>query len=213
MAVRRLSLRSEAPRVDWGVQGLIPRGHVSLVLTHPSQGMILTSFLAVQAARPEGRGLVGERAVRHGRTVLVDAKDPKGWGYTLWISRFLNAYPDADRGRVDLRVVEDLTLEDVEALEDELKGFPPAFLVLDGLASALLEVDVGGPRQAAAILRGLAALAHDLGVSLVLMEETGRPPPGAPSQGGLWVRCSGRLPPRSCLPWRGCRPGKRGGGR
>lgn len=172
MGVRRLLLPSEPPRMDWGVEGLFPQGHASLVLAHPGQGKILMSFLAAQAARPEGRGFVGEYVVRHGRTLLLDAEDPTGWGYTLWVNRFLRAHPDADRGLVDLRAVEGgLTLEDVLALEAEFREDPPAFLILDGVASALLGVDAGSPRQAAATLSALAALAQRLGLTLLLLEE------------------------------------------
>ncbi|MGC8905745.1 MAG: AAA family ATPase, partial [Thermus sp.] len=151
--MRRLPLSSEPPRVDWGVEGLFPQGHASLVLAHPGQGTILMSFLAVQAARPEKKGFIGEYVVRHGRTLLLDAEDPMGRGYTLWVNCFLHAHPDADRGLVDLRAVEGgLTLEDVLALEAEFREDPPAFLVLDGVASALQGVDAGGPRRAAATL-------------------------------------------------------------
>ena len=186
MGVRRLLLPSEPPRMGWGVRDLFPQGHASLVLAHPGQGKILMSFLAVQAARPEGRGFVGEYAVRHGRTVLLDAENPMGWGYRFWVNRFLPAHPDADRGLVDLRAVEEgLTSEDVAALEAELKEDPPAFLALDGLASALLGVDAGSYRRATATLRALAALAQDVGLTLLLLEEKDRPSSGAFSRGPL----------------------------
>jgi hypothetical protein len=186
VGVRRLPLPSEPPRMGWGVRDLFPQGHASLVLAHPGQGKILMSFLAVQAARPEGRGFVGEYAVRHGRTVLLNAEDPMGWGYRFWVNRFLPAHPDADRGLVDLRAVEGgLTSEDVAALEAELKEDPPAFLVLDGLASALLEVDVGSSHRATATLRALAALAQDVGLTLLLLEEKDRPSSVAFSRGPL----------------------------
>jgi len=160
--------------VDWGVRDLFPRVHPSLVLAHPGQGKVLLGFLAVQAARPEGKGSLAERPVRHGRTLLLDAEDPKGLGYTLWINRFLDAHPDADRGLLDLRAVEGgLTPEDVAALEAELKGDSPAFLALDGVSNALLGVDAGSPRWAAATLRALAALAQDLDLTLLLLRGEG----------------------------------------
>ncbi|WP_093008422.1 AAA family ATPase [Thermus arciformis] len=186
MGVRRLTLPSEPPRVGWGVEGLFPRGHASLLWASQGQGKVLMGFLAVQAARPEGKGSLAERPVRHGRTLLLDAEDPKGWGYILWVNRFLNAHPDADRGLVDLRAVErGLTPEDVAALEAELKGNPPAFLVLDGVSNALLGVDAGSPRRAAATLRAPAALAQDLDLTLLLLEEKDRPSSGAFSRGLL----------------------------
>ncbi len=207
MGVRRLLLPSEPPRMDWGVRDLFPQGHASLVLAHPGQGKVLMGFLAVQAARPEGKGSLAERPVRHGRTLLLDAEDPKGLGYTLWINRFLDAHPDADRGLVDLRAVEGgLTPEDVAALEAELKGDSPAFLVLDGVSNALLGVDAGSPRRAAATLRALAALAQDLDLTLLLLEEKDRPSSGAFSRGllGAALRAASpaalfsleRVPPR-----------------
>ena len=107
MAVKRLTLPLDPPEVAWGVEGLFPRGYVSLVFAHQGQGKTrLVSFLAVQAARPEGRGLFAKRRVAHGRVVILDADDPGGLGYGLWVNRFLRAYPDADRGLIDLRAVE-----------------------------------------------------------------------------------------------------------
>lgn len=180
MAVKRLLLPPEPPEVEWGVEGLFPRGYVSLVFAHQGQGKTrLVSFLAVQAARPEGRGLFAKRRVRHGRVVILDADDPGGLGYALWINRFLKAYEDADRGLVDLRSVEGgLTPEDVAVLEAELKEDPPAFLVLDAFSSAFLGVDVVKPHLVHAPMRALTALAHSLNTTLILLDHVGKLAPG-----------------------------------
>ncbi len=180
MAVKRLPIPLDPPEVSWGVEGLIPRGYVSLVFAHQGQGKTrLVSFLAVQATRPEGRGLFAKRRVQHGRVVILDADDPGGLGYAIWINRFLKAYPDADRGLVDLRSVEGgLTPEDVAALEAELKEDPPAFLVLDAFSSAFLGVDVVKPHQVHAPMRALTALAHGLNTSLILLDHVGKLAPG-----------------------------------
>ncbi|AFV76352.1 hypothetical protein Theos_1316 [Thermus oshimai JL-2] len=180
MAVVRLALPPEPPEVAWGVEGLFPQGYVSLVFAHQGQGKTrLVSFLAVQAARPEGRGLFAKRRVAHGRVVILDADDPGGLGYGLWVNRFLKAYPDADRGLIDLRAVEGgLTPEDLAALEAELKEDPPAFIILDAFSSAFLGVDVIKPHQVHAPMRGLTTLAQTLGTTLILLDHVGKLLPG-----------------------------------
>jgi hypothetical protein len=180
VAVVRLALPPEPPEVAWGVEGLFPRGYVSLVFAHQGQGKTrLVSFLAVQAARPEGRGLFAKRRVAHGRVVILDADDPGGLGYSLWVNRFLRAYPDADRGLIDLRAVEGgLTPEDLAALEAELKEDSPAFVILDAFSSAFLGVDVIKPHQVHAPMRALTALAQALGTTLILLDHVGKLLPG-----------------------------------
>jgi hypothetical protein len=180
VAVKRLTLPLDPPEVAWGVEGLFPRGYVSLVFAHQGQGKTrLVSFLAVQAARPEGRGLFAKRRVAHGRVVILDADDPGGLGYSLWVNRFLRAYPDADRGLIDLRAVEGgLTPEDLTALEAEFKEDPPAFVILDAFSSAFLGVDVIKPHQVHAPMRALTALAQALGTTLILLDHVGKLLPG-----------------------------------
>lgn len=98
-------------------------------------------------------------------------------------------------------------------LEAELKGDPPAFLVLDGISNALLGVDAGSPRRAAATLLALAALAQRLGLTLLLLEEAGWLPVwNAVPRGPLGAALRGP-PPWPCFPWSGCCLGRPMGGR
>ncbi|MCS6869278.1 AAA family ATPase [Thermus sp.] len=178
MAVKRLTLPQDPPLVEWFVESLIPSGYVSVLFAKQGEGKTqLAAYLAVQAARPQG--VLGRRAVRHGRVVILDADDPGGLGYSLWLNRFLRAYGDADRGLLDLRAVEGgLTPEDVLALEEELKADPPALIILDAFASAFLGVDVLKPNQVHAPIRALTSLAQATGSALLLLDHVGKLAPG-----------------------------------
>lgn len=125
MAVKRLALPQEPPVVEWFVDELIPSGYVSVLFAKQGEGKTrLVAFLAVQALRPQG--LFGKRPVKRGKVLILDADDPGGLGYALWLCRFLRAYEDADTALLDLRAVEGgLTPEDVRALEEELRQDPP----------------------------------------------------------------------------------------
>jgi len=178
MAVKRLSLPQEPPVVEWFVDELIPAGYVSVLFAKQGEGKTrLVAFLAVQALRPQGS--FAKRPVRRGRVLILDADDPGGLGYALWLHRFLRAYEDADKGLLDLRAVEGgLTPEDVRALEEELKQDPPALIVLDAFASAFLGVDVLKPQLVHAPLRALTSLAQATGAALLLVDHVGKLAPG-----------------------------------
>ncbi|RTI00371.1 hypothetical protein CSW29_05995 [Thermus scotoductus] len=178
MGVRRLSLPQEPPVVEWFVEELIPAGYVSVLFAKQGEGKTrLVAFLAVQALRPQG--VFGKRPVRRGRVLILDADDPGGLGYALWLHRFLRAYEDADTALLDLRAVEGgLTPDDVQALEAELHQDPPALIVLDAFSSAFLGVDVIKPQQVHAPIRALTSLAQATGAALLLVDHVGKLAPG-----------------------------------
>ncbi|RTH11680.1 hypothetical protein CSW46_03920 [Thermus scotoductus] len=178
MAVKRLALPQEPPVVEWFVDELIPSGYVSVLFAKQGEGKTrLVAFLAVQALRPQG--LFGKRPVKRGKVLILDADDPGGLGYALWLCRFLRAYEDADTALLDLRAVEGgLTPEDVRALEEELRQDPPALIVLDAFSSAFLGVDVIKPQQVHAPIRALTSLAQATGAALLLLDHVGKLAPG-----------------------------------
>ncbi|MFN4073525.1 MAG: AAA family ATPase [Thermus sp.] len=178
MAVKRLTLPQEPPVVEWFVEDLIPAGYVSVVFAKQGEGKTrLVAFLAVQALRPQG--VFAKRPVKRGRVLILDADDPGGLGYSLWLHRFLRAYEDADTSLLDLRAVEGgLTPEDAAALVEELRHDPPVLIVLDAFASAFLGVDVLKPQQVHLPIRTLTALAQATGAALLLVDHVGKLAPG-----------------------------------
>jgi len=176
----KLELPPEPPEVRWGVEGLFPAGYVTLLFAKAGEGKTrLVAYLAVQAARPEGRGTFAKRPVKRGRVVILDADDPEGLGYRIWFNRFFKAHGDADRGLIDLRAVKDgLTPEDVKALEQELREDPPAFIILDAFSSAFLGLNVIKPHLIHAPIRALTSLAQSTGATLILVDHVGKLAPG-----------------------------------
>lgn len=178
MPVTPITLNANTPRPDWFIQGFVPSGKLSSLFAPAGVGKTrLLANWAVQAARPDGH--VFGRAVQHGRTVILDADDEGGFGYQLWINRFLNTYGDANRSLIDLRVVTDgLIPEDVEALRLELAQDPPVLIVLDSFLAAFVGIDNLQTHRVMEVLNALSGLANSLGCALVLVDHVGKLQPG-----------------------------------
>jgi hypothetical protein len=100
--VNRLELLTVPPKAEWLVGGMFPLGHLALVYAAAGIGKTrLVSHLAAQVTRPEGLFL--GHWVRQSRVLILDADDPGGFGYQLWLNRFLASHYDTDRTLIDLR--------------------------------------------------------------------------------------------------------------
>ncbi len=210
MPVAKLELPEEAPTVQFHVRGLIPAGYASVLFAPAGVGKTrLVSYLAVQTVRSSG-DFVGQ-AVRSGRVLILDADDPSGTGYAQWLNRFFQAYPHADRSRIDHRAVTDgLTRDDVLALIEELKGNPPALIVVDTFASSFIGVDVLKPHTVSGPMGALALLAHKTGAAVILLDHVGKLAPGqtVAEKGAMGTAAKmalpraafalDRLPPKEC---------------
>ncbi|MDQ3399284.1 MAG: AAA family ATPase, partial [Deinococcota bacterium] len=137
----------------------------------------LVSHLAAQVTRPEGLFL--GHWVRQSRVLILDADDPGGFGYQLWLNRFLASHYDTDRTLIDLRnITGGLTPEDIETLKADLKDDPPRLIVLDTFASAFIGLDIIRAHHVQAALTGLTTLAKDLHCCVLCLDHVGKLRPG-----------------------------------
>jgi hypothetical protein len=210
MPITPLELPTKIPETQFAVQGLVPNGYVTLLFGPQGNGKTrLLSYLAVQATRPQGT-FAGCR-VKRGKVLILDADDPAGLGYALWLNRFLAGYPDADRSLLEVRAVEGgLEPADIHALADELMFDPPAFIILDAFSSAFLGVDPLRPHTVHGPIRALTGLANSLQTALVLVDHVGKLQPGQTVAGkgalGSVIKQASpravfaleRIPPKEC---------------
>jgi hypothetical protein len=170
----------KVPKIVWQVEETIPGEHASLLYSPPGVGKTrLLAYLAVQTVRPAGRGTFAGRAVRHGRVVILDADDPSGTGYAIWINRFLATYGDADRDLIEIRPVEGgLEKADIAILAGELEHDPPALLIVDSFAAAFPGVNMIMPHAVQEPMHALAVLAVNIKTCLMLIDHTGKLAPG-----------------------------------
>ena len=117
--------------------------------------------------------------VRRGRVVILDADDPSGYGYQLWLNRFLAAHHDTNRSLIDLRnITGGLTPEDLQALSTELSSSPPSLVVVDTFASAFLGLDTIKGHLVQNALTHLTKLAKDLHCTVITLDHVGKLRPG-----------------------------------
>jgi hypothetical protein len=176
--VNQLELLTVPPKADWLVGGMFPLGHVSLLYAAAGIGKTrLVSSLAAQATRP--KGLFLGHWVKQGRVLILDADDPSGFGYQLWLNRFLASHYDTDRSLIDLRsITAGLTPDDIETLKADIKDDPPRLIVIDTFASAFVGLDIIRAHHVQAALTGLAGLAKDLHTCVLVLDHVGKLKPG-----------------------------------
>lgn len=139
----------------------------------------IVAYLATQMTRPYPNGLFLGHEVHGGRVVILDADDPTGYGYAVWLNRFLAAHTDTRRELIDLRsITGGLTPEDVTKLQDELKEKPPRLIVIDTFASAFVGLDILRAHHVQLALVGLAQLAKDLSCAVLILDHVGKLQPG-----------------------------------
>lgn len=176
MPVQQVPLEPTPPQPAWLVDGVFNANKLSTVFAPAGVGKTrLLAYLAVQLARPEGQGRFLGRAVRRGRVVILDADDEGAFGYQMWLNRFLNGYPDADRNLIDLRAVTDgLTPEDVAGLALEFSSDPPACIILDSFLAAFVGLDNLQTHRVMEVYSALSGLAHQLGCAVIVVDHTGK---------------------------------------
>jgi hypothetical protein len=176
MPVQRVPLSPTPPKPRWLVDRIFPGDKLSTVFAPAGVGKTrLLAYLAAQLARPEGQGHFLGRAVQRGRVVILDADDEGAFGYQMWVNRFLNGYPDANRSLIDLRVVTDgLTPEDVAALALEFDADPPVCIVLDSFLAAFVGLDNLQTHRVQEVYAALSGLAHSLGCAVVTIDHVGK---------------------------------------
>ena len=174
MGVKSIELATVPPQASWAVNKMIPKSHLSTFYAPGGVGKTrLISHLAAQITRPEGLFLGHPTA--HGRVVILDADDPTGFGYLVWLNRFLNGYSDCDRSLLDLRAIQGgLTPVDLTDLQLELQDKPPVVLIVDTFASAFLGVDTIKGKDVQQVLTLLASLAADLGCAVITLDHVGK---------------------------------------
>ena len=174
----KLELPTTPPKASWLVDGMFPLGHTSVLYAPAGVGKTrIVSHLAAQVTRPEG--LFMARQVRRGKVVILDADDPTGYGYAVWLNRFFNTFYDADRTLIDLRAITGgLTPDDVKALTDELKNDPPRLVIVDTFASAFVGLDILRAHHVQMALTGLAELAKELSCAVLCLDHVGKLRPG-----------------------------------
>ena len=180
MAVNKLELPIVPPKASWAVTNIFPVGHTSMLYAPAGVGKTrIVSYLAAQMTRPYPNGLFLGHEVRGGRVVILDADDPTGYGYAVWLNRFLAAHADTRRELIDLRsITGGLTPEDVAKLQDELKGKPPRLIVIDTFASAFVGLDILRAHHVQLALVGLAQLAKDLNCAVLILDHVCKLQPG-----------------------------------
>lgn len=180
MPVNKLELPTVLPKASWAVTGIFPRGHTSMLYAPAGVGKTrIVSYLAAQMTRPYPNGVFLGNEVHGGRVVILDADDPTGYGYALWLNRFLAAHHDTRRELIDLRsIVGGLTPEDVEALKAELKDDPPRLIVVDTFASAFVGLDILRAHHVQLALTGLAGMAKELDCAVLILDHVGKLQPG-----------------------------------
>ena len=180
MAVNKLDLPTVPPKASWAVTGIIPVKHTSMIYAPAGVGKTrLVSYLAAQLTRPYASGLFLGHEVQGGRVVILDADDPTGYGYAVWLNRFLAAHVDTRRELIDLRsITGGLTPDDVTELQKELKDNPPRLIVIDTFASAFVGLDILRAHHVQLALVGLAKLAKDLNCAVLILDHVGKLQPG-----------------------------------
>ena len=180
MAVNKLELPTVPPKASWAVTGIFPVGHTSMLYAPAGVGKTrIVSYLAAQMTRPYPNGLFLGHEVHGGRVVILDADDPTGYGYAVWLNRFLAAHADTNRELLDLRsITGGLTPEDVTKLQEELKDKPPRLIVIDTFASAFVGLDILRAHHVQLALVGLAKLAKDLNCAVLILDHVGKLQPG-----------------------------------
>jgi hypothetical protein len=180
VAVTKLELPTVPPKASWAVTGIFPIGHTSMLYAPAGVGKTrIVSYLAAQMTRPYPNGLFLGHEVRGGRVVILDADDPTGYGYAVWLNRFLRAHVDTRRELIDLRAITGgLTPEDVAKLQAELKDAPPRLIVIDTFASAFVGLDILRAHHVQLALVGLAQLAKELNCAVLILDHVGKLQPG-----------------------------------
>jgi hypothetical protein len=180
MAVNKLELPTVPPKASWAVTNIIPVGHTSMLYAPAGVGKTrIVSYLVAQMTRPYPNGLFLGHEVRGGRVVILDADDPTGYGYAVWLNRFLAAHADTRRELIDLRsITGGLTPDDVTKLQDELKDAPPRLIVIDTFASAFVGLDILRAHHVQLALVRLAQLAKDLSCAVLILDHVGKLQPG-----------------------------------
>ena len=178
MPLTKLELLTKPPKADWLALNLIPLGHLSTIYAPAGVGKTrLTSYLAAQVTRPEGLFL--GHPVRQGRVVILDADDQSGYGYQVWINRFLAAHHDTNRSLIDLKSVNGgLMPQDLTDLKSELASSPPLLIVVDTFAAAFVGLDTIKGHLVQNALTELSALANTLHCSVVTLDHVGKIRPG-----------------------------------
>ncbi|MDX2005588.1 MAG: AAA family ATPase [Meiothermus sp.] len=171
----KLELPPEPPIVSFVVDGLIPRGHASLLYAPAGVGKTrLLAYLAVQLTRPNG-GMFGHYKTAHGWVLILDADDPSGTGFAQWVNRFLKGCRDAQRSLLDHRAVSGgLLPHDIDKLAVELEQNPPTLIILDSFAAAFIGVDSIKAHKVQEPLTKLVELAVNIGAGIVITDHVGK---------------------------------------
>lgn len=181
MAVHPVDLPAAPPQISWLVEELIPAGCPSMLFGPQGHGKTqIAAFLAVQVVRPPAAlATFAGRPVCSGWVAILDADDPDSLGYRIWLTKFLNSYPDACRDALLLYTVSGgLRRQDLADLEKRWAEDPPALVILDVFSSAFLEVDVLRSHQVHAQVRMLADFAKATGAAVLLLDHVGKLAPG-----------------------------------
>ncbi len=180
MAINKLDLPLVPPKASWAVTNIIPVGHTSMLYAPAGVGKTrIVSYLAAQMTRPYPNGLFLGHEVHGGRVVILDADDPTGYGYAVWLNRFLAAHADTRRDLIDLRTITGgLTQDDVNGLQNELKEKPPRLIVIDTFASAFVGLDILRAHHVQLALVALAQLAKELNCAVLILDHVGKLQPG-----------------------------------
>ena len=157
-------LTTDAPRVEWLIDGVVARGLLTLIVGREKTGKSLLDLaFAVQMA--SGGGELADISCTRGRVIIVDAENSEDE-----VHRRLRAMGMQPAFEDQLVIFEARGFDlrrDLELVEQELERHEPALVVLDAFRSLWGGKEVESDETAAA-LDPLRQLLHDRGVGGLL---------------------------------------------
>lgn len=183
-AMKVVDLNQPPRPIDWLVEGLLPLNALGFFGADAGSFKTATAvYLAVQMARPEGRGEFLGRSVQHGPALYVNFDNATGdaQGVRYWLEPALQAFPDADRSLIHV-----LEPDSVAGATDEAIGEVYEYalvagaklIVWDSFEACFPWVNIISGDQVRAALYPLERMAVGLGATCLVLDHLPKPAKG-----------------------------------
>ena len=175
MALKIIDLTVELRRIQFLVTDLIPLGYVSFVGALEGAGKtMLSSLLAVQMSRPDGRGQFLGQFVPRGPVIYVntDAADGEARPVRYWLEMHATMYPDADLSLITVMEPSGagLTPDEFRELLSIAREMKARCIIIDSFMSTFPGIDGNRLDQAMVPMLALRDLASQSGAAVIVLD-------------------------------------------
>lgn len=175
-ALKLIDLTQPPRPIAWLVDGLLPLNALSFFGADAGSFKTATAvYLAVQMARPEGKGEFLGRPVLHGPSLYLNFDNATGdaLGVRYWLEPALQAFPDADRSLIHVLEPDSVAGATDEAIKEVYEYALVAgakLIVWDSFEACFPWTNIIASDQVRAALYPLERMAVELGATCLVLD-------------------------------------------